>query len=139
VKAQILLDRLNKVRPTGPRRWVASCPSHVDKSPSLSIQERDDGVVLLHCFAGCDPDAVVGAVGLSLSDLFPPKEPQYGRTHYRAPFDALAAIHACAHELNVAVFIASDFAQQLDIEQQERLLKVAARVNKMLELAGDAR
>lgn len=42
-------------------------------SPELSIAERADGGVSIHCHAGCDPDDVVGALGLSLSDLFPKK------------------------------------------------------------------
>jgi putative DNA primase/helicase len=39
-------------RPSG-RGWVARCPAHVDRTPSLSIREADDGRLLLHCFAGC--------------------------------------------------------------------------------------
>lgn len=57
--------------------WIARCPAHDDRDPSLSISEGDDGRVLVHCFAGCDPEAIVGAVGLSLQDLMPPRE-QHG-------------------------------------------------------------
>ena len=54
--------------------WTALCPTHADKTPSLSITERD-GKVLLKCFAGCETDAVIEALGLSWTDLFndPPK------------------------------------------------------------------
>jgi hypothetical protein len=68
-----LLDRLDHVRQSGPDRWVARCPAHDDRSPSLSIRETDDGVTLFKCFAGCDATAVVHAVGLEISDLFPPR------------------------------------------------------------------
>ena len=45
-----------KARRTG-RGWVARCPAHDDRTPSLSIRETDDGRLLLKCFAGCSwPD-----------------------------------------------------------------------------------
>lgn len=54
---------------------MAQCPSHADGTESLSITEADDGSgkVLLHCFAGCEPAAVVAALKLELSDLYPPR------------------------------------------------------------------
>jgi hypothetical protein len=42
-------------------RWMARCPAHEDKGPSLSIVERD-GVVLVHCFSGCQQSAVLAAL-----------------------------------------------------------------------------
>lgn len=42
--------------------WVARCPAHQDREPSLSIGQGADGRVLLHCFAGCDFGAVVAAL-----------------------------------------------------------------------------
>lgn len=72
-----LLSRLERVKATGPGRWSASCPgplhNHGDRSPSLSIATGDDDRVLLKCFSGCDVSAIVGAVSLELSDLFPPR------------------------------------------------------------------
>ena len=39
------------------RGWVARCPAHDDRNPSLSIAEGRDGRPLLFCFAGCQwPD-----------------------------------------------------------------------------------
>lgn len=76
-----LLSRLDKVRPTGPGRWSASCPgplhNHGDRNPSLSIATGDDDRVLLKCFSGCDVSEIVAAVGLTLSDLFPPRSSNY--------------------------------------------------------------
>lgn len=65
-------SRLSKCIQTGSHKWLAICPAHDDKSPSLSISEAQDGRVLIHCHAGCDPLNIVQAVGLELSDLFPP-------------------------------------------------------------------
>src|SRR3990172_3883306 len=70
-----LLARLEAVRQTTTGKWLARCPAHEDHDPSLSIRLTDDGVVLLHCFAGCEVSAILGAVGLTPTDLFPPKIP----------------------------------------------------------------
>ena len=64
-----LLDRLEGVRGRE-GNWIARCPAHEERSPSLSIGIGDDGRVLLHCHAGCGPADVVGAVGLEMSNLF---------------------------------------------------------------------
>ena len=52
-------------------KWMAKCPAHEDRSPSLSIKALEDGRVLIHCHAGCSAPDVMAAIGLSLSDLFP--------------------------------------------------------------------
>lgn len=69
--ADLLLTRLERVRQTKPGSWVARCPAHTDKSPSLAITETSDGTILLHDFGGCSPSDILGAVGLELRDLFP--------------------------------------------------------------------
>ena len=70
---ELFLSRLERSIPSGKNRWVACCPAHDDRDPSLSITEAQDGRVLVHCFAGCSAMAVVEALGLSLGDLFPPE------------------------------------------------------------------
>lgn len=52
--------------------YMAQCPAHADGSPSLSVKPGEDGRVLLHCFAGCETDAIATALGLQMTDLFPP-------------------------------------------------------------------
>jgi len=71
---ELLKTRLKKMRHRGHGRYTAQCPAHEDRGPSLSIKETDDGMLLMHCFAGCHIDAICGAIGVQLSDLFPPKE-----------------------------------------------------------------
>jgi hypothetical protein len=62
-------------RRIGDARWVAKCPAHPDRSPSLSIGTGRDGRVLLNCFAGCAVTAILSVVGLKLRDLFPGPPP----------------------------------------------------------------
>jgi phage/plasmid primase-like uncharacterized protein len=42
--------------------WMARCPAHEDRDPSLSIRDSDDSKVLVHCHAGCDQRRVVSAL-----------------------------------------------------------------------------
>lgn len=65
-------------RAVGRDRFLARCPVHSDRSPSLSIGQGRDGRVLLHCFAGCGTDAILSALKLSRRDLFqgPPPSPR---------------------------------------------------------------
>ncbi len=58
--------------------WMACCPAHKDRNPSLSVSEGNDGRVLLNCFAGCSTESVLAALGLTASDLFPenPENPE---------------------------------------------------------------
>lgn len=67
---QRFLDRLEGVRKVG-AGWLARCPAHEDRRPSLSVAAGDDGRVLLSCHGGCPAASVVAAVGLELGDLFP--------------------------------------------------------------------
>ena len=50
--------------------WKARCPTHNDDVPSLKIDTRADGAVLLTCHGGCSTKAVLNALGLRFSDLF---------------------------------------------------------------------
>jgi hypothetical protein len=65
-----LLSKLEKVKSAGASKWVACCPVHGDKNPSLTI--TDDGSrILCHCFAcGANGKDVAESVGLPLSVLF---------------------------------------------------------------------
>lgn len=49
--------------------WMARCPAHEDRSPSLSIRE-ENRKILFHCFAGCTVDEVCAAAGIRVRDLF---------------------------------------------------------------------
>jgi putative DNA primase/helicase len=42
--------------------WIARCPAHDDREPSLSIRDADDGKVLVRCHAGCDQERVIATL-----------------------------------------------------------------------------
>ena len=42
--------------------WMACCPAHEDRSPSLSITDAKGGKVLVRCHAGCDQRDVIAAL-----------------------------------------------------------------------------
>jgi len=65
-----VLGRLQRVRRSGDS-WQAQCPGHDDSTPSLSVKELEDGVVLLCCHAGCPPERVLHTIGLTFTDLYP--------------------------------------------------------------------
>jgi hypothetical protein len=59
-------------------RWMANCPAHDDRNPSLSIMEFRDGNLWVNCFAGCETEAVLDKLGLRFADLFARPEPRFG-------------------------------------------------------------
>ncbi len=64
-----VLSRLKGVRKSS-HGWVACCPAHHDRNPSLSIAVGNEGRILLKCFAGCELKSIVEAMGLTVSNLF---------------------------------------------------------------------
>jgi putative DNA primase/helicase len=84
-----VLSRLDKVKKND-RGWMASCPAHDDRNPSLSLTIAPDGKVLLYCHAGCEPPDICSAMGLSMQDLFPdqPKpEPRRSKGQIAATYE----------------------------------------------------
>ena len=64
-----------RARRVGAGRWLARCPAHDDRNPSLSIGTGQDGRVLLHCWPGCRTSDILAALGLKPKDLFPSGSP----------------------------------------------------------------
>ncbi len=133
--AERLLDRLESVRETGPGRWIAKCPAHPDKTPSLAIRDVD-GMILLHCFAQCSLHEIVSAAGVTEADLFPDKP----RSHkpLSKPFPAADILRCLSNEVTVLMLVASDLAKDgnLNSETKGRLLKSAARFQSALSAGG---
>ena len=67
---ELLLSKLAGAKQNG-KEWTALCPAHDDHNPSLSVAQGNNGGAILHCFAGCKPEEVIDAIGLTMKDLMP--------------------------------------------------------------------
>ena len=99
-----VLSGLQKVKKTGEGKYLALCPAHNDKTPSLAIKAVDDRV-LLHCFGGCETADVLSALNLTFADIMPnecngnfPKEkkPFYASEVLQTVRDEAQFTHFCA-------------------------------------------
>lgn len=64
-------------RPRGrPDQYMALCPAHDDRTPSLSVGYKADAVGLT-CHAGCATEAVLDALALEFKDLFDSDRPDF--------------------------------------------------------------
>lgn len=135
--ADKLLNRLDRVKQTGPGRWIASCPCRDDKRPSMTIRELDDGRVLIHDFGGSTPAEILGAVGLTFSDLFPEPVAQHGKPE-RRPFIATDLLRLIGFESLLVAVAASNISngRSLQPEDRMRLILAAGRIREALKLAG---
>lgn len=136
--AEKLLNQLTKVKRTGRESWMACCPAHEDKSPSMTITEKDDGRVLVHCFAGCSVESILGAVGLTFSDLYPEREadPYKPTRPERMPFNPRDVLAAVSTESLIVAIAGSDIARgvQLDDANRKRLMIAVSRLQSAAEI-----
>ena len=131
-----LLSMLSGVRNTGKCRWIAKCPSHNDRTASLSVRELDDGKVLLHCFAGCTVNEVLLATGLDINDLFAEKTTHH-RKPERRPFHEIDALRAISFEAIVVLISAADILAGKFLESdRERLGLAIERIRSALTACG---
>lgn len=128
-----LLERLDRVKPTAPGRWLARCPAHKDKSPSLSIREKEDGTVLIYCFAGCGAVDILNTLGLKWDALFPPNPSgliQNSPSRSRIPARDLLEI--VSQEVSVVAIVAADMLAGKTISEADwkRFAQAATRIGQ---------
>jgi hypothetical protein len=138
--AENLIQRLAKVRGRN-GSWTACCPAHNDKGPSLAVRELPDGRVLLHCFAGCETESVLAAVGMDMTDLFPPdsKRREYGpgKPGVKPAFYASDLMRIIAFEALVVQIVAFDIAsgKRPSEEDQKRMMVAYERIDEAMRYA----
>lgn len=129
---QNIIDRLDKLKKAG-KGYQARCPAHEDNGPSLSLRVGDDGRVLLHCHAGCSTASVVAALGLSMSDLFPPSSTP--RRPPPAPGVSRRELHAAVDfERSILFILHCDIKSGKTISQTDMRRGLVAR--QRLQMAG---
>jgi hypothetical protein len=131
-----LLNRLNKVKQTSSDSFKAVCPSHEDKSPSLSIRALPDGRILMHCFAGCEVHSVLAAIGLEMSDLFPGRIGDFKRQS--RPFPAADVLKTIGFEVMVVAYTGKKLIKEGRLSQDEldRLTLSVNRIQAGINIAG---
>lgn len=132
---ETVLSKLDGVRQTGQGRWLACCPAHDDKSPSLAIRDTDDGRVLLHCFGGCDTGEILQSIDLEFANLYQSTS-HFHLAPVKRPFNASDALAALAFEVLFAWNCANMMAngETLPDSDRERLLISAGRLNAAREV-----
>ncbi len=136
MSADTLLSQLSRIKRTGVNRWLALCPAHSDKRPSLAIRELDDERVLIHCFAGCSVEEVLDAVGLEFDALFPERAIGDHMPRERRPFNSSDVLAALNFEINVASIILDRMVNDKDITAGDwlRFKTAADRIRSAKEL-----
>lgn len=133
-----LVSRLEKVRGRA-GNYVACCPAHKDRNPSMTVRQTPEGKILMHCFAGCSVQQIAESIGISLSDLFPEdmsRDKTYAPARpVRPKFLAHDLLRVIAHEATIVAVCAHDMAKgrALSDADSQRLLVAARRINEALE------
>lgn len=117
-----LIQRLRRVKQTSATSWMACCPAHEDKSPSLTIRDCDDGRVLFHCHANCSPRDVLLAVGLDFDSVFPPKPLADRVAPLRRPFPAADVLEAVFADALVVQQVANEVQRTGQVTPHQRAL-----------------
>lgn len=134
MSADTLLSRLDKAKPRGKGQWLAPCPSHEDRSPSLSVRETDDGTVLVHCFAGCNVTDILDAVGMDLAELFPERMEHHNNHRRGRPrIDGWDALRSLGKHVTAVVLAAEHVrrGEPLSDEDMETLIDAAAAIERV--------
>ena len=95
-----ILQRLEKVRRQGDE-YMACCPVHDDNSPSMTVRDVGDKV-LMYCFGcGAKGPEIITALGLPMSLIFKENNPDYDKKKWlldktRSEDEMLIAIYDAA-------------------------------------------
>lgn len=134
-----LLERLEGVRRVGDDRWIARCPAHDDRHPSLNIRVgREGDRVVMHCKAGCTNVDICGALGITLRDLFDdPRQFRVGQRPKPLAADLLRVLNVEAH---VVLIVATDLraGRELAPDAMPRLEQACDRLARAVGMI-DAR
>lgn len=136
---ETFLGRLQKVRKTGKTNWMACCPAHDDKTPSLTIAEGSDGRVLVHCFGQqCSVSDIAEAVGLEISDLMPENVGYHRMKPKDRVYNAMDVLCAIRSDLYHSLIVAKDMQAGKVLSGDESLLFAQAigRLEVAINLAG---
>lgn len=128
---ETFLSRLHKVKKRGHGQWMACCPAHDDRTPSMTIKD-DNGKILMKCWGqGCSVFDICAAIGMEVHELFPPSDHvDYERKPYRSYFPADQVLEALSTETLIVHMISKDMlTNSIDQETRERLILAVERIH----------
>jgi len=128
---ETLLSHFDGVRETGYGKYIARCSAHDDRSPSLAVSEGDNGRLLLHCWAGCETENVLSAIGLKFSDIMPERvRPEHSYQPVRQRFDARQVLRVLRPEAILVAIAAENIAEGITLsdDDRDRVFNAACRI-----------
>lgn len=138
-----IISHLHKVKRISDGRYIALCPCHNDKKPSLNVAITPEGVVLIKCFAcGATGLDVCEALGVKPSSLFPPNDnPSSYEIKKRQGFSAWQMLHAIEKDALVVLIAArmllsGEILPEYDVTY---LGEVVVRISEALRYLEDSR
>lgn len=126
-----ILNKLDKVRSSGKNKWVALCPCHSEKTPSLRIN-ADGEKILMHCFGcGANGAAVMDAIGMDVRALFGDNVERYDG---KPQFNAREKLEMAALEAKILLLAAGDIRKGKPIsdEDYERIRLAEERISQIV-------
>ena len=126
-----LSTKLNKFRRISEGRYIACCPVHGDKNPSLGITLKDNGKWLINCLScGANGQAVCDVLGIDVTALFPPNDnPRYEKQP-RIGFSAWQLLHAIQPDL-VRLLVIANMLREIEALTEEDRAFIASLVIRL--------
>ena len=95
----------------------------------------------MHDFGGCHVDEVLSAIGLTVSDLFPPRDNEHRHQSRASRIPASDVLAAVAVEINVVYIVASDLGRRRAINDEDfaRLGQAVSRLQAAVGVANGYR
>jgi CHC2 zinc finger len=141
MSADALISRLDRVKCTKPGNWIACCPAHDDKHPSMTIRELEDGRVLVHCFSGCSVAQILACVELGFDALFPERATDSRAQPQCRLFNAHDVLACLAEEALIVSVASSNLRAGMTLTpgDHERLWLASNRLDEGRRLANGER
>ena len=128
------LSYFEKSYRSGKDEYQCLCPAHNDKTASLSIKNLPDERILIHCFAGCAANDILGAVGLTFNDIVPKRLGDFKPVS--KPFNPYAVLKAISNETLLVALAGLEVAngKTLPQEDKDRLMIAVNRLREAYQI-----
>ena len=119
---------------SGKDEYQCLCPAHNDKTASLSIKNLPDERILIHCFAGCAANDILGAVGLTFDDIVPKRLGDFKPVS--KPFNPYAVLKAISNETLLVALAGLEVANGKTLlqEDKDRLMIAVNRLREAYQI-----